>query len=817
MRTPLLASLLGAIFVALLTLPTLVGEASAQAEQHIWLVTTSEDPGPDECGVVCSLRAAISAANESDGPDLIHFDIGGSTTISPLRPLPALSDDAIEIDGRTQRGWLSGRPPVIYLDGRRAGPNAAGIIVTAADAEIRGLGIGGFARYGIGVLGAAALRAVVEANWIGMSADGRSAAPNRLSGVAVLGGAADARIGGACEGCGNRIAGNSSPGQTGHGVVIGGGGTTGALVVGNVIGLDRDDAALPNDDGVLIVDAAQAEVRGNVICASRVAGVEVRETGVPSSIDDNWIGVTRSGLGVGNDVGIFVGPGAARVSVGAQQRNVVSGNRVGIAVEQGAREVQVRNNWVGLVPTTGGLEDALAIPNREKGISVIAGAAEVRLVANQVLAGERGIVVAGAGTTHISMQRNVVASEGEGLVGIEVREAHFVTLGGEFGLGNSISGVQIGIVLVDVEEAVVADNSIGRDFASVVFSAALETGVGIELGAGVRAVTVEGNSLGGIDGPAIAVTGRNARDNRLTHNAFGTNAGLDIDLGGDGPTPNDEGDRDSGPHGLLNTPVIESYQVEPEASGRLRSVIRGRGLPGATVEVYSTDPKQTIFWARGRVGADGRFQAVTVVVPVGDVRAINVANVGGTSEFSAPFPTPARQHVAEGQHWLAIVGDEQPVANAFEQLGSSLEVVWHLDPAARRWLYWSPRAPMALATLRTVQGGDVVLVRFGPNPPRSYFSATSLDGVGAALPLVRGQNLVSWTGGSESARAALERLEAEQPGLVGRVWQWDTSNPRALRWRLIWPLERAEWDPGVWAAPVLTVTATRDGVWDQGE
>ena len=820
MRTPQLASLVGAMFVAsiaLLTLLALVGEASAKGDEQIWMVTTSEDPGPDECAAVCSLRAAIAAANESGGPDLIHFDIRGSTTISPQKPLPGLRDDAIEIDGRTQRGWVSGRPPVIYLDGRRAGANAAGIIVTAADAGIRGLGIGGFARYGIGVLGAGALRAVVEANWIGTSADGRSAAPNRLSGVAVLGGAADAQIGGACEGCGNRIAGNSSPGRTGHGVVIGGGGTTGALVVGNVIGLDRDDAALPNDDGVLVVDAAQAEVRGNVICASRVAGVEVRDTGLPSSIDGNWIGVTRSGVGVGNDVGIFLGPGAARVRVGAQERNVVAGNRVGIAVEQGAREVQVRNNWVGLVPTTGRLEDALGVPNREKGISVIAGAAEVRLVANQVLAGERGIVVAGAGTTHISMQRNVLASQGAGLVGIEVRDAHFVTVGGEFGLGNSIAGVQIGIVLVDVEEAVVANNSIGRDFARVGFSAALETRVGIELGAGVRAATVERNNLGGIDGAAIAVTGRNARDNRFTRNVFGTNAGLDIDLGSDGPTPNDEGDRDSGPHGLLNTPVIESYHVEREASGRLRSVIRGRGLPGATVEVYSADPEQQTFWARGGVGADGRFKAVAVVVPVGDVRAINVANVGGTSEFSAPFPTPARQYVAEGQQWLAIQGDEQPVADAFEQLETSLEVVWHWDPVARTWLYWSPRAPMALATLRTVQGGDVVLVRFGPNPPRNWFSATSLDGAGAAIPLVRGQNLVSWTGGWESARAALARLEAAQPGLVGRVWQWDTSDPGALRWRLIWPLERAEWDPGLWAAPVLTLTATRDGVWDQGE
>ena len=126
---------------------------------------------------------------------------------------------------------------------------------------------------------------------------------------------------------------------------------------------------LPNDDGILIVDSAQATIRGNTIGNSKVAGIELRDTRVPVDIDGNWIGVRRDGEVASNDVGVFLGPGSAVVRVGAGAPNVIAGNRVGIAIEQGAREAEIWRNWLGLVPsgqnmTDADLPTARVVPNR---------------------------------------------------------------------------------------------------------------------------------------------------------------------------------------------------------------------------------------------------------------------------------------------------------------------------------------------------------------------------------------------------------------------------------------------------------------------
>ena len=798
----------------------LSGGASAQerAPANIWTVTTADDPGPDACGEVCSLRAAINAANEaaneSDGGGEIRFAIVGAATIAPTAQLPPLRGADITLDGRTQPGWSAGAPPPVYLDGRRAG-DAAGIVIYGPNAVVRGLAIGGFQRYGIGIIGAGARGATVQDNWLGMTPDGRGAAANRLSGVAVLAGASDARV------TGNRIAGNSTGnstdnsagGRTGHGVVVGGAGARGAQVTENIIGLNADGLPLPNDDGVLVVDGAQAVVRGNVICASRVAGVEFRDTRAGGAVDGNRIGVAGDGRAAANDVGVFLGAGVAEVSVGARGRNIIAANRVGIAVEQGARAVLLQDNWIGLVPApdSDALADALPAPNAERGISIIAGASQVRVVANQVLAGQRGIVIAGQGTAQVSLHRNTiggaVGAASPTVAGIEAREASDVRIGGDRGLGNAVQGAASAILLADIAEVDVSYNRIGAEFAQLGFTSDSETGVGIALTEGARSARIGENRIGGVNGAAVELSGAGTRDNLITRNVFGNIGGevggeaIALDAAVSAPAP----------------PTLQSYAVERRSPNRLRSTIRGRGEPGTAVEVYELGAERIGYVARAEVDEDGTFEATSLLVPQGEIRAVAISRrgTGQTSQFSASMSTPDRQEFTadsiEALQWIAIEGVERPVGEALVALEPSLEAAWRWDAGAGRWLAWSPRVPAALNTLRTVRGGDVLALRLLEGAPREYFSTESAGGPPASALLRAGQNLVSWSGPWVEAIAALERLDAAQPGLLSVVEQWDGE-----RWRVIWPRLSGAWDPGEWGAPALRVRATSDALWVQG-
>lgn len=788
------------------------GGAAAQerAPANIWTVTTADDPGPDACGEVCSLRAAINAANEAaneseDGGE-IRFAIVGSTTITPTAQLPPLRGAQITIDGRTQPGWSAAAPPPVYLDGRLAG-DAAGIVIHGPNAAVRGLAIGGFQRYGIGIIGAAARGATVQDNWLGMTPDGRSAAPNQLSGVAVLAGASDARV------AGNRIAGNSIEGAeslTGHGVVVGGAGVRGTQVTENIIGLNADGQPLPNDDGVLVVDGAQAVVRGNIICASRVAGVEFRDTRAGGAVDGNRIGVARDGRAAANDVGVFLGAGVAEVSVGARGRNIIAANRVGIAVEQGARAVLLQDNWIGLVPApdSDALADALPLPNAERGISIIAGASQVRVVANQLLAGQRGIVIAGQGTAQVSLHRNTIGgaigATGPTVAGIEAREASDLRIGGDRGLGNAVQGAASAILLADIAEVDISYNRIGAEFAQPAFASASETGVGIALTEGARSARIGENRIGGVADAAVELSGAGTRDNLITRNLFG-------DIGGEiGGETIAIGAAVSAPA----PPTLQSYAVERRSPTQLRSTIRGRGEPGTAVEIYLLGGETIGYVARAEVDEDGTFEATSLLAPQGEIRAVAISRrgTGQTSQFSASMSTPDRQTIGDTDtlQWIAIEGAERPVGEALAALEPSLEAAWRWDAGAGRWLAWSPRVPAALNTLRTVRGGDVLALRLLEGAPREYFSTETTGGPPASALLRAGHNLVSWNGPWVEAIAALEQLDAEQPGLLSVVEQWNGQ-----RWQVIWPRLSGAWNPEKWGAPALRVRTTRDALWIQ--
>jgi hypothetical protein len=109
---------------------------------------------------VGSLRAAIAAANANGVPDTIVFNITGTgvQTISPLSPLPRLTDPAgVLIDGLTQSGASIGANPpatlnlMIEIFGGLCIPPASGIFVDCDNNRIQGLIINNFPLDGISI------------------------------------------------------------------------------------------------------------------------------------------------------------------------------------------------------------------------------------------------------------------------------------------------------------------------------------------------------------------------------------------------------------------------------------------------------------------------------------------------------------------------------------------------------------------------------------------------------------------------------------------------------------------------------------------
>jgi len=190
-------------------------------------------------------------------------------------------------------------------------------------------------------------------------------------------------------------------------------------------------------------------------------------------------------------------------------------------------------------------------------------------------------------------------------------------------------------------------NYIGTDA-----SGTLDRGNG---GSGVLLAS-SGNFLGGNDADAPNLIAFNGRDgvqvteggnpgSRILRNSIFSNDDLGIDLGNDGPTPNDDQDRDSGPNGLQNTPEITSATIsggQTTVAGELDSA------PGKlyVIEFFSNDPgndEGKKFLGNEVVTTDANgaadFSDVTnLAAPVGQsvTATATDSTIGDTSEFSAP-------------------------------------------------------------------------------------------------------------------------------------------------------------------------------------
>jgi len=415
---------------------------------------------------------------------------------------------------------------------------------------------------GLNINGAGTTGTVVAGNRVGTNASGATAIPNRVFGIAILGGATATTIGGTTAAARNVIAGNTGV----AGVSIGGIGTSGTLVAGNFIGTTRNGAAaLPNGDGVVITNGATANTVGgdrstarNLISGNTSSGVVISGRGTNDNVvAGNDIGPNLAGTAaLPNIRGVFILFGASHNTVGgstAARRNVLSGNTFhGVDVElDGADDNRISANYIGTTP-----DGASALANGFTGVQIAGGPAGNTV--GGTTSGERNVIsgngsgvsisespstvvagnvigLAAGGTAPLGNRALGVVVSGAGAQGTRIggttrRERNVIS-------GNLLGGIRI---TNNATGTTVLGNLIGTDADGLSPIPNAGDGVALERGAGANTIggtaSGTGNTIAFNGGDGVSVDGTAAPTNgdAILRNAMFDNAQLGISLQGGG-------------------------------------------------------------------------------------------------------------------------------------------------------------------------------------------------------------------------------------------------------------------------------------------
>jgi len=472
--------------------------ATPAAAATITVTTTSDAYGND--GHV-TLREAIESVNNGvdvndvvatgtyGTNDTIQFTIGtGVQTISPTGGLPFIIKP-VTIDGTTQPVYAGA--PLIVLDGSTTGTGYNGLVINASDVTVKGLVIRGFDQAGIVINQP---DGKVLGSYIGIAADGTTAAGNGTDGIQVEG--SGAIIGGAIANDRNVISGNGA-----NGIFICT--CASATVKGNYIGTNAAGTApLGNAQyGAFIYDAVGVTIggttagAGNVISGNNVAGVAALSTGHANlnlTITGNYIGTDVNGTAaLANGSGVLVND-AGGITVGGTNPgagNLISGNTTfGVYFSSSTPGVTTDSVIAGnLIGTDKNGTAALSLVNNQTAGGVMLQDSERVTVggtsasARNIISGNSGtgVNVFGSGTTGAKVFGNYVGPDKNGTativdgggdpaqsMGIEVRGAPNVLIGGtDTGAGNVVSGHKFEGILITgtVTGTIVAGNLIGPD------------------------------------------------------------------------------------------------------------------------------------------------------------------------------------------------------------------------------------------------------------------------------------------------------------------------------------------------------------------
>jgi CSLREA domain-containing protein len=398
-------------------------------------------------------------------------------------------------------------------------------------------------------------------------------------------------------------------------------------------------AADPGISGLTIgATAGGSTIRGLSIIRFTVNGISVLSSG--NLIENNWLGLYPDDP-VSSQDGIVSAPNGNGIGI------------IGMGAGASASNNLVRQNWIG--------------SNTEAGVMILS-AAGGTAAANLVQGNRIGFI-----------DTFIVRPNRDGIV---VQDAVGNVIGGLGpGENNEIcSNREWGIRLVGADDTRIQGNQIGDLTAAgntlggiLLISSPAGPPDGNTIGAstsgGVGGNTFLNNAQGA---PAIgtAVTVQSGTGNRISTNAMGRNRSLltgmgqPIDLGGDGPTPNDSCDSDSGANDLQNPPRLTSALITSTStvvSGTLESTASSTFI----VELFRTDqPFDASFLGSTTVttaaGCSTNFRATLPrVAPENHtgIVAVAIAANGDTSEFSAAVPSTLPLGVTKRFNTLINLGE----------------------------------------------------------------------------------------------------------------------------------------------------------------
>ncbi|HWS70594.1 MAG TPA: VCBS repeat-containing protein [Thermoanaerobaculia bacterium] len=531
----------------------------------------------------CSLRNAILAANTNaavagctagTGPD-DDINVTVSGTYSPASALPSITEQVL----------IHATLGNFVLDGSSAGATTVGLTLLAP-ATIRGLVVQNFGSSGIRIR---TTSATIAGNRIGTDAPGSTAAGNCAGINANDGGGihVDAPanglqvslylIGGSVAADRNVISGNRC-----HGILITSdqGAWSNIKVWGNNIGTDFCGCnPLPNQRygvaGLManLTTGGSTPVIGessgfpqpcngncNVISSNLAGQIYVEGFAAHAQITGNVIGANAAGtVPLPNDASP-TGDGVALIGSGfTNPGNRLTGNIIvrstGAAVRVVNSTANIDTNRIGV--TTNGT----IIPNTD------------------------GVIVLEDGSTHggVGLATNtIVASVNAGVI-----------LDGTHDVGvvrNSI-GVVNGVVAPNQGGGLIIRSNAG--------STALNNRIGGFFNAMSQGNTIAYNTSSGHGAGVVVLSGTG---NKLSENSIYSNTGtlssLQIDLAGDGPTPNDGCDSDTGPNNRQNAPVITTATRIPASTPTCPGCI-GTRVFGTLEAVANTTYHVEVFTSQG--------------------------------------------------------------------------------------------------------------------------------------------------------------------------------------------------------------------------